>query len=388
MPDLAQCHDALGSAKRVVRLSIDLLGAEAERLPHRIARALNSREVQAEIRKVLEKEARALLEEQRKAVNSGQVPAEGPSAEKVARAIGAGIYNAAPSEYLKLVRESAQFKELEGTFREVLKDFNCTPVGAWIEQNRTVLVIAGAVLAVGTATAFYLTRTGDVLTKPLAGKGGEFKLGSLELKPQLVEFTPSERRFALKLDLTKSDVGQASLTGTIADGRFGIAASAGTTVRLDRPLTLSLGSELALTGIGPTESARAQWLTGPWNSYLQHHAYTTLQWKEDGLALSGTALVRNEVPGLALGAAYRSTTPIGLLSASGRGELTTKAASVRGTLSLSRPLGHSILEFNASLQGAHTFDRLGPVGPQSLPSASAGHELSGSANLVIHFSGP
>jgi hypothetical protein len=387
MAEVAQCHDLLDSSKRVVRLAIDLAGDEAERLPNRLARVLNSPEVQAEIRKAMEKAGRELLEEQLKAARSGQTAPLAPDGEKVARAIGKGIYNAAPAEYLKLIKDSSQFKEIEKAFDVVLEDFNCTPVGAWIDRNKTVLIIVGAVLAVGTATAFYLTQTGDVLTKPLAGAGKEIKLGSLTLKPQLIEFTPSERKIAAKIDLAKAGVGKFSLTGTAANGQFGVASTGEVTFRLAKPLSLSLGSEFALTGIAPAETARAQWLAGPWNSYLQHHTYSTLAWKESGLALSGSALVRNDAPGLALGATYRSTTPMGLLSVGGKGELTTRAASVQGSLALSRPLGSSILEFNAALSGSHSFDRLGPVGNRALDPLPAGDELKGTANLVIYFDG-
>jgi hypothetical protein len=179
MASLEQCHDVLASAKRVVRLSIELAGDEAERVPDRLARVLNSREVQDALRKALEEEGRKLLEEQLEAAKKGTPPPLAPDSEKVALAIGKGVYNAAPSEYLKLVKDSPQFKELEQAFDAVLKDFNCTPFGAWIERNQTVLIIVGAVLAVGTATAFYLTQTGDVVTKPLAGVGKEIKIGSL-----------------------------------------------------------------------------------------------------------------------------------------------------------------------------------------------------------------
>ena len=388
MAEIEQCHDLLDSSKRVVRLAFDLAGDEAEQLPDRLARVLNSGAVQAELRKALEKVGRELLEEQLKAAKSGRPQATAPDGEKVARAIGAGIYNAAPSEYLKLVKDSTQFKDLEKAFDVVLKDFNCTPFGAWVDRNKGVLIVIGAVLAVGTATAFYLTQTGDVVTKPLSGLGKEIKIGSISLKPQLIEFTPSERKVVLKIDLAKANVGKFSLTGTAANGEFGVASSGEVTFRLTKPLSLSLGSEFALTGIAPPSAARAQWLAGPWNSYLQHHTYTTLAFRDGGLALTGSALVRNDAPGLALGATYRSTTPMGMLSVGGKGELTTRAAAVQGSISLTRPIGSSILEFNASLSGTHYHDRLGPVGHHALDPVLPADELKGTANFVIYFDGP
>ena len=55
MAEIEQCHDVLDSSKRVVRLAFDLAGDEAEQLPDRLARVLNSSAVQAELRKALEK---------------------------------------------------------------------------------------------------------------------------------------------------------------------------------------------------------------------------------------------------------------------------------------------------------------------------------------------
>jgi hypothetical protein len=188
-----------------------------------------------------------------------------------------------------------------------------------------------------------------------------------------------------KIELAKAGVGKVSLTGTAVDGKFGIASASDVTFRLSKPLSLSLGSEFAITGIAPPDAAKSQWLGGPWSSYLQHHTYTTLTWKDGGLTLSGSALVRNDAPGFALGATYRSTTPMGLLSVGGKGELTTQTAGIQGRLSLSRPLGQGILEFNASLNGTHHFDRLGPRGQRALEPILSADELRGTANVVFYF---
>lgn len=136
--------------------------------------------------------------------NSGAAPVPNAS-QKLATAFLDKSFDALGPGVLDQIKKSPQFKRLEATTKRLGEAFEATPVGAWMDKNDTILYISATILALGGATALYISRAGDDVTKyvmPIA-KGIRPKitvLGRLELSPGITKFVPSKREVQLELD--------------------------------------------------------------------------------------------------------------------------------------------------------------------------------------------
>lgn len=335
MSELSQCHDVIDSSKRVVRLTFDLLGEEALLVPERLAVVLASKPVQEAIQKALHDDAAALLQD-RLAGKSAD-----PDAAALVQRVGENVGTPLGREYLRVLEEAPRYRQLTGAAQQVIDDFNCTPTGVFISQNKTLLTVVGIVLVVGGAIGLYVARTGDFLAKPLAGEGKEVKLGKVTVGAKLLQFEPSKR--AVKIDLSVAPPGpfKGIITGATEEGKFAAATDGTIALPLGRGFAIDFGYHLSLSAIPTAPNVRSLVLQGIGDTSFDYRLFAKGRFAtgekagEDGFSLEFVAAVQNDMPSLALTSGYRTTDPHLKLGASFGVDLQPRGASARGTVGLS-----------------------------------------------------
>jgi len=350
-PKPKTCRPLLDSTSQLVFLTLEITGDEASRLPGRILEALQSKEVQKAIETALLKEAKQLLTNQAtgKAVESN-------SGAGFAQQVGKPSFNALSSDVRKQIENSPELLRLKKEAHDVLKDFQCTPVGTWVNENRTVAVIAGIALALAGGVAMYFTKRGDPLAKLVEGKGKKVKLGKVELKGTFTKFEPSSQTVGASLSLTgKWDALKTDLT--IAGTAVGSGGSASADGSIQVPLTGSLSAVAsgkfdlgaAKNGNEPRLRLRPSRPASGWNQF-DYRLAAGLKYagegKDKGLSLEILAIVNNNQFGGRLTGKYQHSWTDWRLKAELSGEVGPAQQAVRGTLGLER-MGAIPVELNA-----------------------------------------
>jgi hypothetical protein len=208
----------LGDAtQQVVILAFDLVGKEITKLPAQLDTTLQSEPVQKAIKEALQ--AFAL-----KKVSSGTTQVTDEEAKKLGEALLKSA-DKLTDGVVNQIKKSSEFKRLEESLKELETALKCSPMGIWVDRNKGVLFIVGIGMALGSAAALYLTKTGGpVIDLPISQIKEKpfqiFKVGSLTLKGQLLEFKPDKQILGAGLLATqKWDKVELSLKlGVIAAG--------------------------------------------------------------------------------------------------------------------------------------------------------------------------
>lgn len=304
-PKPQQCGELLGSAQQLVALSFDLVGSEKDRLPERIAKALQSAEVQKAIADALETEAKKLqtklAKEDKLSVEDGNLFAM-RAGKKAASAVTDNIF--------KDIKAAPAYKEVAQQAKQVLTDFKCSPVGVWVDENRTVLYIVGSVLALAGGAALYYFKSGDAVAKFAEITTDPIRLGTIDFKFGVEKFEPSSRTVAVAVqasrkwsavsaDLKIAGMAQGADWGGSVDGKVIVALS---------PRWSLMGSaKLDLTSVSNTPEARRIALGAGNAAYLKYQSVAALKFDGEKLDMEFRAVVENGVLGSSANIGYRET---------------------------------------------------------------------------------
>lgn len=192
---MSECQEqdsVSGAARDSVVVMLRLADRTIASSPERILAALQSEELSRVIRQVLEAEGRRLAEMQ----NSGQ-PITNADGARVARTAGEAAGTAVLHNVQQQVESSSAYKDVQTSLRRLEGAFRCSPMGVFVSENSTLLYIVASGLALGGATALYVTRSGDLpagwATDFAARRLRSIRIGSLEVGTQALRFVPSER---------------------------------------------------------------------------------------------------------------------------------------------------------------------------------------------------
>jgi hypothetical protein len=335
MSDNKQCHAVMDSTKRLVGAAIDLGKQEVGSLtPERILKLIESKPVQDALEALLKKEGDALIAEQKK---GGALKLDAPGLLKKA---GEATGKALSEEYIRVLKSSPHFKKMEDAAEKVVDDFNCSPTGVFIDQNKKALIIVGAVLAVGGATALYFAKIGDWLTSPIQGLSKTVKIGTFTLEGKLVKFKPESQDGEVELTLAAPGRFKGKLVSTMAGGKPGVGSDATITFPMGRPAVIDFGYHFSLSSIPQSPSARSAVLQGPGETTIDYRLFLRGKWEEKGgrygdFSFDATAFVRNNIPGMSLNATYGVGDPHFRFGAGLGTEWQPNGVSARGTLGLS-----------------------------------------------------
>jgi hypothetical protein len=181
-----------GAANRVVILAFDLLDRSLADSPDMLAATLKTDKVQNAIKTALDKFMLSRIP-----TTTGQMSeADAQALLKSLQSVATGPIK---SELLDQIKKTPQYQALENGVNDFVAAAGCSSLGVWVNQNKTLLIVSGVVLAVGGTAALFVTKTGGpVVDFPLSmlkdAKVPIFKLGALsagltigELKPSLSE---------------------------------------------------------------------------------------------------------------------------------------------------------------------------------------------------------
>jgi hypothetical protein len=191
MPGANQTCTKIGPAlHRTVAVGIDLIGFSAVHSHQVLSTVLEDKKIQLQLAEALKKAGQELMAEQ----NSGKHLTLDDTLSKIGTAADGIVRVPVKNQY----QRSAEFQRLESSLQQLKCAFDQTPVGAFVNENKTLLVIIGSVAAIGGGVAMYQTKAGDVPAKAfsLLPSLTPISIGSVDITLQNFELKPSERKVA------------------------------------------------------------------------------------------------------------------------------------------------------------------------------------------------
>jgi hypothetical protein len=241
-------------AAETLVLGIELVGAEIDNLPSRLITALQSADVQGAIKKALNDFALDKL----KATPTTLSAQDGQDlAQAVAKAGGEAI----GQNVLDGITNSSHFQALDASLKDLTAALKKTPMGVWVDKNKTYIYIVAAGGVLAGAAAMYVTRSGDDVTKRVMPLIKDLStsftpIGQLTLKAgvESVTFVPSKRYVEAKTFVT------AEWENIEVKLNLGVtAADRNVTVTAQGQILIPVTSGVKLTTGGSYDSSNQNW---------------------------------------------------------------------------------------------------------------------------------
>ena len=195
---MSNTDDILSTSGETIVLVFKLVADEVTDLPSQVARALQTKDFQQAVKKALESEAQLLLKNQPLATH---VVVTDP---KLARAmigrIAEKALNPVKNDLIKQIENTDKAQKIKSNVKNIGAQVKTSKLGVWIDQNKMVLYIVGAVTAIGGAAALYYFKSGDFVGNFVKGKAKTINLGSIIIKGTLTQFQPSTRTVGAAID--------------------------------------------------------------------------------------------------------------------------------------------------------------------------------------------
>ncbi|MEZ6063812.1 MAG: hypothetical protein R3C19_25975 [Planctomycetaceae bacterium] len=191
-----KCGSVLDAAQESLVLALQVAEKTLLESPETIQRILNDPKVKTAIEEAATKQAKELIDQQRKgkAVSSEDVRAK---AAALGKAVSAPAKTVALQELEKTAKGTAAYRKLEQSLKELECAWKQSPVGIWVDKHKGLLYIVGAGLALESAIVMYHFKAGDEVTEPLLKLTQglvKFKvLGNVEIAAKEIKFVPSKR---------------------------------------------------------------------------------------------------------------------------------------------------------------------------------------------------
>lgn len=185
-----------GTSNTII-LAFDLVGSQIPKLPSELADALNRSDVKTAIESVLTKFA---LAKQQTSTTTMTDQEAGQLAQALLTASGPKLADA----MLDQLKKTPEYKKLEQSMNDLQDTLKTSPLGVWVDRNQMVLYVVGAGLALGGATALYVTKTGGPMVNlpmsQLTGKSVQFfKVGRFSMSGKALAFQPDTRTLGTAL---------------------------------------------------------------------------------------------------------------------------------------------------------------------------------------------
>jgi hypothetical protein len=181
----------------LVLLAFDLLDSEIARSPERLIQTFKNP-------MLLKAAENAVLNfaKSRSPTASSQLTTE--EIGKLQSSLIDGVKTAATDAYLKQIKDSSKFKALEKQLKNFEDAAKSSAIGVWVDHNKGILYVVGAVLAVGAGVALYITKPSGTLygmgIRELEKLKFEvLKVGALKLGVGNIIFDPTAERYGGKV---------------------------------------------------------------------------------------------------------------------------------------------------------------------------------------------
>ena len=181
----------------LVLLAFDLLDSEIARSPERIVQTFKN----PALLKAAENAVLSFAKSRSPTASSQLTPEE---IGKLQSSVVDGVKTAATEAYIKQIKESSKFKALEKQLKNFEDAAKSSAVGVWVDHNKGILYVVGAVLAVGAGVALYITKpSGTIYGMGIREleklKFEVLKVGALKLGVGGLVFDPTAERFGGKV---------------------------------------------------------------------------------------------------------------------------------------------------------------------------------------------
>ena len=172
---------------RTFAIGIDLIGWSAANSPQVLARVLENEKIQKKLADELKRAGEELMKQQR-----GGKPL---SLDTTMGKLGSTAGEVLKKPLVREVKNSAKYKKLQASLNQTKCAFDHTPVGVFVNENKTLLIVVGSVAAIGGGVAMYRAKAGDVPAKaysllPLLTPR---KIGAVDLTLKDLKLVPSKR---------------------------------------------------------------------------------------------------------------------------------------------------------------------------------------------------
>ena len=191
--------DAFGG---LVVLAFDLFDSEVARTPERLIQTFKN----PALLKAAENAILSFAKSRSPTASSQLTPEE---IGKLQSSIVGGVKTAATEAYLKQIKESSKFKALEKQLKNFEDAAKSSAIGVWVDHNKGILYVVGAVLAVGAGVALYITKPSGTIygmgirelekLKFEVLKVGTLKSGQVSLGIGNIIFDPTAERYGGKV---------------------------------------------------------------------------------------------------------------------------------------------------------------------------------------------
>lgn len=183
--------------QKLVVFAFDIAEDNVLKLPEHLEKTLNSEQVRQAMSTTL-----TMLALTGK-TNTGKPEDD----KKLALALLSKAGEAAGKQILENLKKTPEVQELQQCFKDFETALKSTPAGVWVDKNKKVVYVVGAVLVVGGAAALFVSKADNSLLNmgldQLKGTSLEvFKVGRLSVEGQLLEFNPAAQNLGAGLIAT------------------------------------------------------------------------------------------------------------------------------------------------------------------------------------------
>jgi len=211
----------LGEATtQVVVLAFDLVGQQTANLPNLLQRSLSDKTVQDAIQSALDS---YMLKRMTSGQSMNNLTAK--DAQDLLNALAGGAGGKLGDAALNQIKNSPEYKKLEKAIQDFAAAAKATPMGVWVDEHSTVVIVTGVALAIAGTAVLYATKTGGAVNDAVVGLVKNkpiqvLKVGRFTLQGQLLAFQPDKQILGAGVIATQKWQGlQVSLSlGIIAAG--------------------------------------------------------------------------------------------------------------------------------------------------------------------------
>ncbi len=176
--------------EKVVVAAFELTGETLKNAPQLAEDALKSKEVRQAFLDWAVKETVSAVKKG-DGTSGGSIIVSGDANEAGKRLLES-LGESAKDEVIKKIKETPEFKRLEGRVDKLKELFEKSPTGVFVEKNKTWLIISGILAGVGGVTLLYVAKTGDKVLSLAEGKDVKIaKLGKIEFRAGATKLEPS-----------------------------------------------------------------------------------------------------------------------------------------------------------------------------------------------------
>jgi hypothetical protein len=237
---MGECRDLKGSVVRSVVLGIRLVGATVRNRDQIAKEALENKKVQKAIHDAFRKQAGAMIN----ASLTGET-LDG----KAAKTFVESIAKAAHPHAAGAVKKQKEYAEASQGLKDLKCAFDETPVGIFVNKNKTWLIIAGVVVAAGGAVAMYLTKSGDVPAKGLTfiteQAAKKIEVGAVTFGVKDLDFVPTKQNVKGTVEVSMGSLETAKVN---FDLRSAVKGGTLEELSLSETVVVPLSKQTKLTG--------------------------------------------------------------------------------------------------------------------------------------------